>query len=88
MGCYGTTPKRADDRCSRERRHRARGVDILLHGHTHRPNIHFVELGDRVAKRIVLGDWYEQGSIARISQQGIQLENRCFNTPSSASERH
>ena len=51
------------------------GVDILLHGHTHRPNIHFVELGDRVAKRIVLGDWYEQGSVLRWDEHGPVLSS-------------
>ncbi len=30
------------------------GIDILIHGHTHRPAIH--ELGDK-RQRIVLGDW-------------------------------
>ena len=49
------------------------GVDILLHGHTHRPDIHFVELDDRVAKRIVLGDWYDQGSVVRWDEAGPVL---------------
>ncbi|MDJ0699751.1 MAG: UDP-2,3-diacylglucosamine diphosphatase [Woeseiaceae bacterium] len=50
------------------------GVDVLLHGHTHRPNVHDVDLGDRVAKRIVLGDWYEQGSVVRWDEDGPRLE--------------
>ena len=37
-------------------------VDILLHGHTHRPAIHDFKLGERQLTRIVLGAWYEQGS--------------------------
>jgi len=49
------------------------GVDILLHGHTHRPAIHDVEVDDRIAKRIVLGDWYEQGSVLRWDEDGIVL---------------
>ncbi len=49
------------------------GVEVLLHGHTHRPNIHEVDLGDRVAKRIVLGDWYEQGSYVRWDENGPEL---------------
>jgi UDP-2,3-diacylglucosamine hydrolase len=53
---------------------RTRGVDILLHGHTHRPAIHDVQLEDRVAKRIVLGDWYEQGSVVRWDANGPRLE--------------
>ncbi len=51
------------------------GVDILLHGHTHRPDIHFVDLGDRVAKRIVLGDWYDHGSVLRWDADGPVLSN-------------
>ena len=51
------------------------GVDILLHGHTHRPDIHFVELDDRIAKRIVLGDWYDQGSVVRWDEDGPVLSS-------------
>lgn len=49
------------------------GVDILLHGHTHRPAIHEVEVNDRIARRIVLGDWYEQGSVLRWDEDGLVL---------------
>ncbi len=52
---------------------REHGVDILLHGHTHRPAVHDVDLGDRNAQRIVLGDWYEQGSVVRWDASGPQL---------------
>ena len=50
------------------------GVDVLLHGHTHRPAIHDVDLGRRKAKRIVLGDWYSQGSVVRWDTRGPKLE--------------
>ena len=50
------------------------GVDVLLHGHTHRPAIHDVVLGNRKAKRIVLGDWYTQGSVVRWDTRGPKLE--------------
>jgi len=49
-------------------------VDVLLHGHTHRPAIHEVDLGNRKAKRIVLGDWYTQGSVVRWDSRGPKLE--------------
>jgi UDP-2,3-diacylglucosamine hydrolase len=49
------------------------GVDILLHGHTHRPAIHEVAVDDRIARRIVLGDWYEQGSVLRWDEDGPVL---------------
>ena len=38
-------------------------VGKLIHGHTHRPAQHRFQLDDSTAaERIVLGDWYEQGS--------------------------
>lgn len=49
------------------------GVDVLLHGHTHRPDVHTIDLGNRKAKRIVLGDWYTQGSVLRWDLQGPKL---------------
>jgi UDP-2,3-diacylglucosamine hydrolase len=49
------------------------GVEILLHGHTHRPGIHCVEVDDRFAKRVVLGDWYDQGSVVRWDEDGVEL---------------
>jgi UDP-2,3-diacylglucosamine hydrolase len=49
-------------------------VDILLHGHTHRPAIHDVDLNGKTVQRIVLGDWYEQGSVVRWDEDGPRLE--------------
>ena len=45
------------------------GVDTIIHGHTHRPAVHETTGG----KRIVLGDWYEQGSMLRVDADGQQL---------------
>ena len=47
------------------------GVDTLIHGHTHRPAVHAHAGG----KRVVLGDWYEQGSVLRVDAQGSMLES-------------
>ena len=49
------------------------GVRRLIHGHTHRPAIHALDAGGRLARRIVLGDWYEQGSVLRVDPDGIEL---------------
>lgn len=49
------------------------GVTQMIHGHTHRPAIHQVELDDREATRIVLGDWYTQGSVLRVDEQVTDL---------------
>ena len=49
-------------------------VKVLLHGHTHRPNIHHFKLNGTDATRIVLGDWYEEGSVVRWSKTGYKLE--------------
>ena len=48
-------------------------VDTLLHGHTHRPNIHRWRIAGAPATRIVLGDWYRQGSMVRWDDQGFEL---------------
>ena len=50
------------------------GIDTLIHGHTHRPAIHELAVGERACQRIVLGDWYEQGSVLRVEPDGMTLE--------------
>jgi len=49
------------------------GVIRLIHGHTHRPAIHSLRSGGHSAQRIVLGDWYTQGSVLRASADGFDL---------------
>jgi UDP-2,3-diacylglucosamine hydrolase len=51
----------------------AHKVRMLIHGHTHRPGIHDLRLGNMAARRIVLGDWHEHGSVLRWSAQGLEL---------------
>lgn len=47
------------------------GADIFIHGHTHRPNFHQVELEKRMALRLVLGDWQDTyGYEARLDKTG------------------
>ena len=55
---------------------RAHDCQVLIHGHTHRPAIHDFKLGNKAARRIVLGDWFEQGSILVCSPAGQRLETR------------
>ena len=50
------------------------GVSLLLHGHTHRPAVHKFSIDGQAATRIVLGDWYEQGSVVRWDRHGPRLE--------------
>lgn len=51
----------------------AYGVDRLIHGHTHRPAIHSFTVNGHPATRVVLGDWYDQGSVLRLSEDGLAL---------------
>lgn len=48
-------------------------VTRLIHGHTHRPAIHDFDLDGAAAQRIVLGDWYELGSVLRLDAGGLEL---------------
>lgn len=52
---------------------RAAGVRTLLHGHTHRPNVHRFALDGHDATRIVLGDWHNNGSVLRWDAGGFEL---------------
>ena len=49
------------------------GVTRLIHGHTHRPAIHPLRVDGHSAQRFVLGDWYHQGSVLRVSRDGYEL---------------
>jgi UDP-2,3-diacylglucosamine hydrolase len=53
---------------------REHGVQRLIHGHTHRPKEHVFTLDGRPARRMVLGDWYEQGSVLSVDARGWALE--------------
>lgn len=47
--------------------------DLLIHGHTHRPAVHEHDINGKKVTRIVLGDWFEQGSILNVSAGGYEL---------------
>jgi len=42
-------------------------VTLMIHGHTHRPAVHKLEINNQPAKRIVLGDWFNQGSLLALN---------------------
>ena len=50
------------------------GVETLIHGHTHRPAVHEVDIHGRHCRRVVLGDWYTQGSVLRVDAAGMRLQ--------------
>lgn len=50
------------------------GVSQMIHGHTHRPNRHGVDLATGQAERIVLGDWDASGWLLRAKPEGLSLE--------------
>jgi UDP-2,3-diacylglucosamine hydrolase len=45
-------------------------ADLLVHGHTHRPAMHALSVDGRAATRIVLGDWYDEGSYLALDAGG------------------
>ena len=45
--------------------------DIIIHGHTHRPNIHTHELEEKNIYRYVLGDWYDRFFILSLKNKGF-----------------
>ncbi|WP_428945479.1 UDP-2,3-diacylglucosamine diphosphatase [Pantoea sp. FN060301] len=48
-------------------------VHCLIHGHTHRPAVHTLEINGQPAERIVLGAWHMEGSMIRVSASEITL---------------
>jgi UDP-2,3-diacylglucosamine hydrolase len=52
---------------------RAHGLTRLVHGHTHRPARHTLEVDGRRCERWVLPDWYEHGGYLAIDEAGPRL---------------
>ena len=48
-------------------------VDLLIHGHTHRPARHIINTHQVDAERIVLGDWDKLGWYLRVDEEGMAL---------------
>ena len=51
------------------------GVLRMIHGHTHRPATHDLQINGKSAQRIVLGDWYTQGSVLRVQPGSYELSS-------------
>jgi UDP-2,3-diacylglucosamine hydrolase len=49
---------------------RVSGTSLMIHGHTHRPAVHTVATASGPALRIVLGDWYGNGSYLALQPDG------------------
>lgn len=53
---------------------REHDVELMIHGHTHRPAIHSpLLIDDRYRQRIVLGDWHQQASVLRVDANAAEL---------------
>ena len=57
-----------------EQRLRETEQRLMIHGHTHRPRVHELELGKEKAQRVVLGDWGSHGWFTEIDTRGLRLE--------------
>ncbi len=54
---------------------KAHGVDLLIHGHTHRPAVHTLHIDALPAERIVLGDWDQRGWCLSVDRSGRHLQS-------------
>jgi UDP-2,3-diacylglucosamine hydrolase len=57
---------------------RRHGVHLMVHGHTHRPATHTLELDGKPAMRVVLGAWHDQGSVLYWTESGPELQRIGF----------
>ncbi|KOC89981.1 UDP-2,3-diacylglucosamine diphosphatase [Winslowiella iniecta] len=51
-------------------RHRAQW---MIHGHTHRPAVHPLQINGQPAERVVLGAWHQQGSMIEVTADAVTL---------------
>ena len=50
-------------------------VDLMIHGHTHRPQVHNLQVNGKPAQRMVLGDWHDDGWCIVADGERIELES-------------
>ena len=53
-------------------------VNLMIHGHTHRPKIHTSIYNGNECRRIVLGDWYSNSFILNYQKDKISVETTHF----------
>ena len=53
---------------------RRSGAELMIHGHTHRPFRHLHRVDESRRERIVLGDWYTQGSVLTATLDSVSLD--------------
>ncbi|WOJ29682.1 UDP-2,3-diacylglucosamine diphosphatase [Citrobacter koseri] len=48
-------------------------VQWLIHGHTHRPDVHELSANGKPAFRVVLGAWHSEGSMVKVTPDDVEL---------------
>lgn len=48
-------------------------ADWMIHGHTHRPAIHDLQIDNKTVHRGVLGAWHHHGSMFKVTETSIEL---------------
>lgn len=48
-------------------------VKWLIHGHTHRPDVHALTVNGEPAFRVVLGAWHREGSMVKVTPDDVEL---------------
>ncbi len=54
------------------------GVNVIIHGHTHRPAVHQQIINNQKTTRVVLGDWFKSGSYLRLNNNATDFKLRLF----------
>lgn len=62
-----------NDNCVKETLRKYK-VKRLIHGHTHRPNVHTVNVDGHSTQRFVLSQWEDQGSVLCWTADGYHIE--------------
>jgi UDP-2,3-diacylglucosamine hydrolase len=50
---------------------RRHGAQRIIHGHTHRPNRHPLEVDGTLRERWVMADWHDRGHYLAVDEQGV-----------------